>query len=119
MTSEYISNMLRTAFGNTIIKLLNSSDITEIMLNTDGKLWAESLNKGLFYTNKTLSTSQANAIIKLIAARKNLIINKEHPEISCELPENSARFQGFLPPITENPSFTIRKKATRIFTLDD
>ena len=32
---------------------------------------------------------------------------------------NGSRFQGILPPLSKNPSFSIRKKAIQIFTLSD
>jgi type IV secretion system protein TrbB len=35
------------------------------------------------------------------------------------LPRSGERFQGVLPPLAERPAFTIRKRASVVFTLDD
>ncbi len=111
--------MLTTAFGADIIALLNNQDVIEIMLNPDGKLWAESYGHGKYDTGIIFSDYQAANIIKLAAAYHKTIADDKHPEVSCELPGSSARFQGWLPPVATAPTFTIRKRATKIFTLDD
>lgn len=111
--------MLTTSFGKDIVALLEDPDVIEIMLNPDGKLWAEAYNKGKYFTGIIFNDKQAANIIKLAAAYHQEIADYEHPEISCELPETSARFQGWLPPVAAAPTFTIRKRATRIFTLDN
>ena len=112
-------DMLSTAFGSTINKLIEQKDIIEIMLNPDGKLWTESLLKGKFFTGETMEETQAENIIKLVAASIHGIVNAENPELSCELPGSGARFQGWLPPVVSAPTFDIRKRAVQIFTFDD
>lgn len=112
-------DMLTTAFGKDIVALLNDNDVTEIMLNADGKLWAESYDKGKYYTGIELDPIQAGNVIRLVATYHQKVANYDNPDIACELPESGARFQGWLPPIAVAPTFTIRKRATRIFTLDD
>jgi type IV secretion system protein TrbB len=111
--------MLNTAFGSEIMQLMENSQIIEIIANPDGKIWAEDLNKGKYFTGKTFAFEQIANIIKLVAASRQIIANAEHPEVSCELPETGARFQGWLPPVVVEPSFTIRKRAINIFTLED
>lgn len=111
-------DMLTTSFGKDIVELLENPDIIEIMLNPDGKLWAESYQKGKYFTDIVFSDIQATNIIKLAAAYHQEIADYEHPEVSCELPETGARFQGWLPPVADAPTFTIRKRATRIYTLE-
>lgn len=112
-------DMLMTSFGEEIMTLMDDADIIEVMLNPDGKLWAESLTKGKFFTQQKIDAIQAGSIIKLIASYKQTIADADHPEVACELPESGARFQGWLPPIVVAPSFTIRKRATLIYSLDD
>jgi len=113
------STMLNTAFGLDITKFLEDDDIIEIMLNPDGKLWVDSLTSGQSYTGHMIPMVQAANIIKLVAASQQAIVDREYPEVSCELPETGARFQGWLPPIVSAPTFAIRKRAIRIFTLQD
>lgn len=112
-------DMLQTALGKTIADLMADNDIIEIMVNPDGKLWVDSLTKGKYSTTVMLEPAQIANVIKLVAASRNLIADAVHPEVSCELPQSGARFQGWLPPVVNQPTFTIRKKAIAIFTLDD
>jgi type IV secretion system protein TrbB len=112
-------DMLATSFGEEIVALMDDAEIIEIMLNPDGKLWAESLSRGKYFTEVVVAATKAENIIKLIAAYKQAIADFEHPEVACELPESGARFQGWLPPVVSAPTFTIRKRATLVFTLDD
>jgi len=111
--------MLNTAFGKDIVTLLTDPDVIEIMLNPDGKLWAESYSRGKYFTQILFDTVQAGNIIRLVAAAHQEIANADHPEVACELPESGARFQGWLPPVVTAPTFTIRKRATKIYTLQD
>jgi type IV secretion system protein TrbB len=112
-------DMLTTAFGKDIVGLLENPDIIEIMLNPDGKLWIESYDKGKYFTNIVFEEKQSANIIKLIAAYHQGIADPDHPEVACELPESGARFQGWLPPVSDSPTFTIRKRSTRVYTLED
>jgi type IV secretion system protein TrbB len=117
-TTKRHLDMLATSFGKDIIALLDDPDVIEIMLNPDGKLWAESYTKGKYFTEIIFNTKQATNIIKLIASYHQEIADYEHPEIACELPQIHARFQGWLPPVVTAPTFAIRKRANLIFTLD-
>jgi P-type conjugative transfer ATPase TrbB len=112
-------DMLTTSFGEDIVMLLEDPDVIEIMLNPDGKLWAEAYGKGKYFTGIVFNAKQAANIIKLIAAYHQEIADYEHPEVACEIPQSRARFQGWLPPVVVAPAFTIRKRAVRIFTLDN
>ncbi|OCR84528.1 hypothetical protein CFT13S00388_09970, partial [Campylobacter fetus subsp. testudinum] len=46
-------------------------------------------------------------------------VNAENPILECELPIDGSRFEALLPPVVAHPTFTIRKKAVKIFTLND
>ena len=118
-TTKRHLDMLTTSFGEDIVELLRDPDVIEIMLNPDGKLWAESYCNGKYFTDIIFNPKQSTNIIKLIAAYHKEIADYEHPEVACELPESRARFQGWLPPVVVAPSFTIRKRSTRIFTLSN
>jgi type IV secretion system protein VirB11 len=111
--------MLMTALGDDIAKHMSEDDILEIMVNPDGKLWVESLTKGKYFTKIVLSAKQTANVIKLVAAYRHGVADDKHPEVSCELPQSGARFEGWLPPVVSEPAFTIRKKAVNIFTLED
>ena len=63
--------------------------------------------------------AQIQSIIELIAGQRGKIVSEDIPSISVEISGYGARFQGELPPVVLNPQFNIRKKAIKIFTLDE
>jgi len=111
--------MLLSALGEDIQSFLSDDDVIEIMLNPDGKLWIDRLSQSRQFTGKTIEKEDAERIIRIVASHVDAICNASQPLISAELPNSGARFQGMIPPVVENPTFTIRKKAVRIFTLAD
>ena len=118
-TNERHFDMLTTSFGAEIVSFLSDPNVIEVMLNPDGKLWVETYDKGKYFTKKYVDAKRAMNIIKLAAAYHQEVVSASNPEVSCELPESNARFQGWLPPVVSAPTFAIRKRATRVFTLDD
>ena len=109
---------LKAAFGPNLRDLMDDVGIVEIMLNPDGKVWIDRLGSGRQNTGLTISESNASQIIYLVSSFAKTPCTPENPIVSAELPDGS-RFQGMMPPIVVAPTFTIRKKAIRIFTLQD
>lgn len=118
-SSDRLVGMLKTAMGAEVGKFLTDDNIVEIMLNPDCKLWVDRLGSGRENTGVTLKPADSLRIIQLVAGAVGATCNAESPILSAELPEVGSRFQGLIPPITSNPTFTIRKKALIIFSLDD
>lgn len=113
------ARMLRTALGPVIASYLEDPDIVEVMLNPDGRLWVDRLSSGLSHANELILTSESERIIRLVAHHVGLEAHECSPRISAELPETGERFEGLLPPVVAAPTFSIRKPAVAIFTLDD
>jgi P-type conjugative transfer ATPase TrbB len=60
--------------------------------------------------------------LNAVAARLGLTLGAEHPGLEAELPAigfRGSRLQGFVPPITPAPAFTIRKPPAVVYSLDD
>jgi len=112
-------DMLKTALGNELVEFLADDNIIEIMANPDGKIWLDTLSKGKYAAEIILPDVQRLNIIKLIASFNHLLVNENHPEVACELAFAAARFQAWIYPVSEHPTFTIRKKARQILSLDD
>jgi P-type conjugative transfer ATPase TrbB len=117
--SQRLQQKLLREFGNTIAEWMTSSDIFEIMLNPDGRLWVQEKEAGLSYYGDKLSTVQAMNLIGTIATFNNMIVNESHPILECELPFLGHRFEAIIPPVVSAPIFCIRKRASQIYTLDD
>jgi len=111
--------MLATALGETAGSLLLDDTIIELMLNPDGKLWIDRLGEGRSFTGHIMSPADAERVIFIVASSIAAVCNKDSPLLSAELPGTGSRFQGILPPIVARPVFTIRKKALKVFTIDD
>lgn len=107
------------AIGADVQGYLDDPNVMEIMLNPDGKLWVDSFGKGCEDTKIFINPIKAEQVIRLVATHTGEECDEDHPILSAELPGNGSRFQGMLPKVVAAPTFAIRKKATRIFTLDD
>jgi type IV secretion system protein VirB11 len=111
--------MLRSAFGGHISGLLADDSVVEVMLNPDGRIWVDRLSSGLADTGERLTAEDGERIIRLIAHHVGSEAHATSPRVSAELPETGERFEGLLPPLVASPSFSIRKPASRVFSLDD
>jgi len=111
------TRMLRTAMGPLIAKALDDPDVVEILLNPDGSLWLDRLGAGRAPSGVTLTSQDAERIIRLVAAHLRLEVHSGAPIISAELPETGERFEGVLPPVTRAPTFAIRKKTAGVVSL--
>lgn len=114
-----LTAMLATALGEAAGRFLLDNGIIEIMLNPDGKLWIDRLGEGRSYTGVSMAPSDAERLIFIVASSIGAVCNKEMPLLSAELPGTGSRFQGVLPPVVARPVFSIRRKAIKIFTLED
>lgn len=110
---------LDVLLGTEVVELLHRPDITEIYVNDDGYIWYNSHEEGKVKSDIFLPPENVQAVIELAAGQDGKIVNEDIPSLSTEIRGYGCRFQGEIPPIVRNPQFNIRKKATRIFTLDD
>lgn len=104
--------------GPTIMAALHDPDVIEIMVNPDQTLWIEKLGQDMALCG-TLPPAQSRLIISLVASALETTVTVDRPIVEGELPLDGSRFEGLMPPIVSGPSFTIRKRASRVFTLSD
>lgn len=116
-TQKRLHSKIRSELGSEVISALEDDSVIEIMLNSDGSLWVERLGHGIVKVEK--HNTSAQAAIHTIASYLNTNVTVENPILECELPLDGSRFEALVPPVVTRPSFTIRKKAKLIFTLDD
>jgi len=117
-TKDRLIVKIKREIGTTCLKALENPNVIEIMLNSDGTLWVEELGKPIEQVG-TMEESKAKALLGTIASYLHTTITAENPILECELPIDGSRFEGLLPPIVSRPTFTIRKKASKIFTLEE
>jgi P-type conjugative transfer ATPase TrbB len=109
---------LRRELGPQICAFLEQPDIIEIMLNPDGTLWIDRLGGDMEQVG-TMSAMQAQGLMGTVAATLRTTITRENPILECELPIDGSRFEAIIPPNVSAPTFTIRRKAVKVFTLSD
>lgn len=113
---ERLVNNLKHNLGPVIMNALADDEVVEIMLNPDGKLWVERQGKGMEMCG-SIPAHQGLLIISLVASWMQQTVSWESPVVEGVLPVDGSRFEGLVAPLVIGPSFTIRKKASRIFTL--
>lgn len=108
---------LQRNLGSEFLNALHDPLTVEIMLNADGTLWQERLGEKMKVIGKIIP-SNAEAAMRTIAAALGTTITEERPILEGVLPLDGSRFAGWLPPVVAAPSFAVRKKASRVFTLN-
>ena len=111
--------MLKTAFGPVIAEALADSQVVEVMVNPDGRLWLDRLDTGRADSGTVLQWSEVERIIRLVASHIRLEVHDRSPIVSAELPETGERFEGLIPPVATGPCFSIRKPAKLVHRLED
>ena len=115
--------MLRTAMGPEISAALADPLVLEVMVNPDGALRLDRLGEGRSDTGVRYEAAQVERIIRLVASHARTDVHAGAPIVSAELPPHGSgageRFEGVLPPVALAPCFSIRKPATRLYTLMD
>jgi type IV secretion system protein VirB11 len=115
--SELITG-LSYNLGSQIMEAIKDPDVVEIMSNPDGTLWIERLGEDMICIGE-LDPAQTKSVIFLMASSLNIEATVSSPIVEGELPIDGSRFEGVLPPVVSQASFTIRKKASRVFSLEE
>ncbi|WP_258086856.1 P-type conjugative transfer ATPase TrbB [Xenorhabdus bovienii] len=113
-----IMEKLKRELGSVICGLLDDPTVIEIMLNPNGTLWVERLGQPMKHIG-SFAASQAESLMATVASTLRTQITAANPILECELPLDGSRFEALIPPVVASPTFTIRKKAVKIFTLSD
>jgi type IV secretion system protein VirB11 len=109
---------LRHALGGEVLAALLEPKVVEILANPDGRLVLDTLGDGRRELPVRLSSEARERVIRLIADHVGERVTREEPRLSGVLPSGE-RFQGFLPPVTAQPAFSIRKRPPVIWRLSD
>lgn len=109
---------LQNALGDQLCVALDDPGVVEIMLNPDGKLFIERLGQRMSAAGE-MTRSAAETVIGSVAHVLNSEVDDDRPIVSGELPIGGHRFEGLLPPVVSGPSFTIRRRASRLIPFDD
>ena len=115
---QRLERKLRGEVGGAIAAALMDPGVVEVMLNPDGELWADRLGVGMSRIG-SMSAPNAASFLGTVAASLETEINREKPILEGELLLDGSRFEGLMPPVVEGPAFSIRKRASVVFPLED
>jgi type IV secretion system protein VirB11 len=108
---------LQEALRDELCIALDDASVVEIMLNPDGRLFIERLGHGIAAAGEMTAVA-AEIVIGSVAHALQSQADDEQPIISGELPIGGHRFEGLLPPVVSRPTFSIRRRASRLIPLD-
>ena len=106
------------SLGEDILKYLHDPNITEVYVNQDNMLRIESYS-GRFNTEIKLTDDHIKRVCEAISGYNKEIIREDKPMLAVELSNLYLRAQLMYPPLTKKPTFFLRKKPERIFTLEE
>jgi type IV secretion system protein VirB11 len=109
---------MKRELGDDILEFLDDRDVTEVMLNDDGHVWTYGRG-GAIDTGVLMTAARSLSFLGTVASFYDKTIHNENTILAEVLPIDGSRINGVIPPTTDMPSFNIRKRASRIFTLDE
>ena len=118
LVESRIYDAIKHSLGADVVALLEDDSVIEILRNANGALCVERLGRDIEKVENSLTDRHVESLIRLLASSASEICNDKHPSLAIKLPYWQARFQGLLPPVVDAPSFSIRKHAKHIFSLE-
>ena len=114
-----LDELLRRQLGPRILAAIADRNVTEIIVNEDGRVWFESYAKGMHEAGLVLAASQVESLIGTVASSLGSVVNSLNPIVEGELLIGAIRFEGLLPPVSRKPCCVMRKPAQVLSTLND
>jgi P-type conjugative transfer ATPase TrbB len=117
-----LAETLRRQLGTALCDLMQTQDVVELILNPDSRVWVDRLGKGMSFVCM-MAPATAESLIATVASTIRGTVTRENPILECELPLvpplDGARFEALIPPVVSpGPAFTIRRKASAVFSLE-
>jgi type IV secretion system protein TrbB len=106
------------ALGPVVLGALAEPAVVEVLANPDGRIVLDRVRDGRADTGHRMPPAARERVIRLVADYVAEPVTREDPRLSGVLPSGE-RFQGFLPPVCAQPTFSIRKRPSVIWSLVD
>ena len=108
---------IRSCAGDVINQALDDPLTCDVMVNPDGRIWQERFGEPMKCIGM-MESYNLESMIRFLASILNKTVSYEQPQLDGEYP-GRFRFSGAIPPIVSSPACTIRKPASRVFTLEE
>lgn len=116
------SDMMARYLDAPVMRAFASDDVTEIYVNPqDGLLRLDTRSRGKIDTGERLDPTRVEMFLNTVAMYAKTTLGVDRPSLQAELPPgpfHGSRLQGFVPPLTCGPTFTIRKPPATVYALD-
>lgn len=120
VVDQRITQQIKDQLGASIMALLDDDAVFEVFVNGDGSVRTSGMGRKDYHSDIVLTSQQRLSFLGTIASLEHVELNKSTPIIDGVLPWDGSRISGCIPPADLNgPSYNIRKKAKKVFTLDD
>jgi type IV secretion system protein TrbB len=121
--AERYAAMMARHLGAVVLHAFEDDGVTEIYLNPqDGVVRFDTRSAGRVESGVRLDAHRVEMFLNAVAASLGHTLGPDRPAIEAELPVagfRGSRLQGFVPPVTRAPTFTIRKPPSAVYSLDD
>ena len=107
---------IRRCMAGEFYRQFSDPQTQEIDINADLSMWVDK-PEGRECCGQ-VAARDSLYIIKMVASCLGQTLDKQ-PFVEGEFPLDGSRFEGIVPPLVANPVIALRKKATRVFTLED
>jgi type IV secretion system protein VirB11 len=122
-SADRYAEIIARYFGPNLSGLFADDDVTEIYVNPqESVVRVDTRSRGKITTGERMPAHRVEMLLNAVAASVGENLTPENPRLQAELPKpvfRGSRLQGFVPPVSTGPSFTIRKPPTVIYSLDD
>src|SRR3989441_7921978 len=122
-TGARYGEMMARYLGPVILRAFADDDVTEIYLNPhDEVVRFDTRSGGRIASEVSVTPTRVEMFLNAVATSLGLTLGADHPGLEAELPVvgfRGSRLQGFVPPVTPAPAFTIRKPPAVVYSLDD
>ena len=116
---QRLEEKLERECGPAVIQALRDPSVIEVLLNPDGRLWVDVIGKGMEFTGHNIEPGAAESMLTTCASMLQTTITRDNPILEGEFPLDGSRLEGIVPPIVRAPILAIRKKALKVFSLED
>lgn len=117
-TQQRLTFKIMHEAGDVLLAALAHPTTTDIALNADGYLWQTCLSSDPEIIGQ-MARVQAEMFLRTVAAASQTVLTALNPSFEGILPFDGSRISAQIPPVVTAPIFSIRKPASKIFTLDE
>lgn len=109
--------MIRGLFGDTLAKILSAPGVTDVVMNSDGKIWVSAAGSPKRHA-ASMTGHDAEKLIYAVAKNVGEHVGPDAPSLAAEVEIDGLdlRFQGFLQPVVASACFILRVPTSRVIT---